>query len=194
MIPKLLIINLQAFFYCVISSLSKLLIICKMVYFVLVYFLAIRISLGDDCWVPQTDIIMFDIYSDNTIELVDSNNNYLKNALVCTRVWSGSPRIPNIDYICDNNDTLSEGIHYFRTTFNIIGTPIEGILMLAADDLGKSTINGNGELCNWANYATLATCNVLPYLKSGFNVALMIANNMGFGGGLTFKLSIKSQI
>ena len=165
-----------------------------MIYFVLVSFLTIQISLGGDCWVPQTDIIMFDIYSDNTIELVDLNNNYLQNAVVCTGIWSESPRIPKIDYICDNNYTISTGMHYFRTTFNIIGTPIEGILMLAADDSGKATINGNGELCNWANHATLATCDVLPYLKSGFNVALIIVPNFLFGGGLTFKLSVKSQI
>lgn len=48
--------------------------------------------------------------------------------------------------------------------------------MLTADDTAKATINGNAELCNWENYNTLATCDVLPYFKSGFNVTLFIVN------------------
>ena len=66
--------------------------------------------------------------------------------------------------------------------------------MLAADDTSSANINGNANLCNWNNHATLAQCDVLPFLKPDLNIVIFTVINNLFGGGATFKLSVKSRI
>ena len=148
---------------------------------------------SQDCYVPDIDVIKFDIVSDTNLDVVDVNNNYLKKAEYITKgaVW---PNIIDAAKVWDQGYNIGAGTKYFRQEFVIIGEPIYGFLITGCDDYITTIINDVNINCGAGNYDVLVSCDVLRFLKPGFNYIRFACHNNGSQGYFAYKLSIESRI
>ena len=154
----------------------------------------IEIAYSVDCWVPWIDTIKFEMVSDANIDVVDSNSNYLKKAEVCTQYTGTWPTIADTSRIWDQAYNVGAGTKYFRQEFEIIGEPIYGYLITGCDDFITTIINGIDVGCGFGNWNVLVYCDVLRFLKSGYNYIRFACQSKGGKTYFAYKLSIESQI
>ena len=120
---------------------------------------------SQDCYVPDIDVIKFDMVSDTNLDVVDINGNYLKKAELITQ-GNSWPNIQDTSKVWDVGYNLLTGTRYFRQDFQIIGEPIYGFLITGCDDYITTLINGVNINCGQGANYVLVSCDVLRFLKS----------------------------
>ena len=157
----------------------------------------IQTTLGVDCYVPGSDVLKYEIVSDNNVDIVDVDNNFLKKALHSSFDHYFYPLLPGATKIWENESGDDGGnlrTVYFRQEFNIIGVPIFGHLTTGCDYSITTLINGVDINCGAGNPYVLVSCDVLRFLKPHYNVIRFGCWSDGGGAYFSFKLSIESRV
>ena len=117
--------------------------------------------------------------------------------------------IPGATWIWDSSiitsPTTDQTVNYYKEFF-IPGIPVFGSFKVCADNSVWTKINGQSFGCDTpsGSFGTGCekTCDVLPYLDSGFNYLNITVTNIGLSGGTTqsnpagvlYKLSLSYSI
>lgn len=154
--------------------------------------ISIQYISATECEVPQTDTFAIRVSSDEMVEIVDSEGNYISQAVIC-EYDGGWTTIDYASWIWDKSYAADDETMYFRVRFPIYGTPKSGYLTVAVDDHVIIFVNGNEIDCSNSSYNYSQTCDILSNIKAGVNSVTFKAYNGGGSGGLDFRFDIEAS-
>ena len=164
----------------------------KFQYSFIQFLLTTHLASSSICESVNYNYISLEIISDTSTEIVDSNSNYLKQAVFCT-TYSTWVVFQGCSYIWSSSNPQSAEKVYFRRKFYITGEPSSGTMDVACDDLVDVYVNGIKVDCSGAGYSSKKSCIILSVLKSGLNTLFFDAYSHIGVAGLIFKINVESK-
>lgn len=144
------------------------------------------------CEVPKNYV--FTINSSNSIEVVDSENNYIGQAVVRTIGSLYTTELGNIEWIWSDYEKINADTAYLRSEFYLNDIPSSAILQVAANDIVNVYVNNKNTTCSGANRYNVKTCDLVQDFILGKNKIIFEGKNNGGNAGIVFSLKIKKNL
>jgi len=150
---------------------------------------SIYATLAQTC--PASYSNTFVICSSSETDIVDTNMNYLKKAVVVGTNSGWWANIPNNQWIWSANGEANVN---FGVKIDLSIKPSTATLNVAVDDYASVYINSQLiSECAPYGFQSVRTCNILPYLVVGANNIRFAATDTGGAAGFLFRIEIVSS-